>query len=232
MAPIRVLTALDHTRTQYYHFKAIIIAGMGLFTDSYDLFCIVSVMKILGRVYYPSPAVDGRSGMTATALCGGACTARACCCWCAAPSGAASPSAARAAACSPASASSASSSGWASGETTRCRRPSCRSSPTSARGERSSPPSSPCKGLGYWPAPVSPWSLPPRSTGSRATRPRLTLRRPPTSPGESYSWPAPSPPGSPSTGGWPCQKQPGTYAGCPNSELMHYFDHVRSISLT
>jgi PHS family inorganic phosphate transporter-like MFS transporter len=70
MAPIRVLTALDHARTQYYHFKAIIIAGMGLFTDSYDLFCIVPVMKIIGRVYYPpsSSAGDGRPGVMPPAV--------------------------------------------------------------------------------------------------------------------------------------------------------------------
>ncbi|CAD6336793.1 unnamed protein product [Miscanthus lutarioriparius] len=57
MPPIRVLTALDQARTQYYHFKAIVIAGMGLFTDSYDLFCIAPVMKLIGRVYY-APADD------------------------------------------------------------------------------------------------------------------------------------------------------------------------------
>uniref|UniRef100_A0ACD5VBK7 Uncharacterized protein n=1 Tax=Avena sativa TaxID=4498 RepID=A0ACD5VBK7_AVESA len=69
MARIRVLTALDHARTQYYHFKAIIIAGMGLFTDSYDLFCIVPVMKIIGRVYYPpSSGDDGRPGVTPPAV--------------------------------------------------------------------------------------------------------------------------------------------------------------------
>ncbi|XP_040381305.1 probable inorganic phosphate transporter 1-9 [Oryza brachyantha] len=61
MAPIRVLAALDQARTQYYHFKAIVIAGMGLFTDSYDLFCISPVMKIVGRVYF-SDAVGGGSG--------------------------------------------------------------------------------------------------------------------------------------------------------------------------
>ncbi|CAL9748084.1 unnamed protein product [Musa acuminata subsp. burmannicoides] len=49
---LKILTALDHARTQYYHFKAIIIAGMGLFTDSYDLFCITPVMKLIGRIYY------------------------------------------------------------------------------------------------------------------------------------------------------------------------------------
>ncbi|OVA00667.1 General substrate transporter [Macleaya cordata] len=49
---LKVLSALDSAKTQYYHFKAIIIAGMGLFTDAYDLFCIPPVMKLIGRIYY------------------------------------------------------------------------------------------------------------------------------------------------------------------------------------
>ncbi|KAF9683273.1 hypothetical protein SADUNF_Sadunf05G0195800 [Salix dunnii] len=49
---LRVLSALDAAKVQYYHFKAIIVAGMGLFTDAYDLFCIPPIMKLLGRVYY------------------------------------------------------------------------------------------------------------------------------------------------------------------------------------
>lgn len=49
---LKVLSALDTARTQYYHFKAIIIAGMGLFTDAYDLFCIPPIMRLLGRRYY------------------------------------------------------------------------------------------------------------------------------------------------------------------------------------
>lgn len=49
---LKVLSALDSAKTQVYHFKAIIIAGMGLFTDSYDLFCITPIMRLLGRVYY------------------------------------------------------------------------------------------------------------------------------------------------------------------------------------
>ncbi|XP_060199996.1 probable inorganic phosphate transporter 1-9 [Lycium barbarum] len=52
---LKVLTALDSAKTQYYHFKAIIIAGMGLFTDAYDLFCIPPIMKLIGRIYYGSP---------------------------------------------------------------------------------------------------------------------------------------------------------------------------------
>ncbi|TVU11409.1 hypothetical protein EJB05_44994, partial [Eragrostis curvula] len=61
MPAIRVLTA------QYYHFKAIIIAGMGLFTDSYDLFCIAHVMKLIGRVYFAA-GEDGQPGVTPPAV--------------------------------------------------------------------------------------------------------------------------------------------------------------------
>lgn len=49
---LEVLYALDTARTQYYHFKAIIVAGMGLFTDAYDLFCIPPIMSLIGRIYY------------------------------------------------------------------------------------------------------------------------------------------------------------------------------------
>ncbi|CAL0318499.1 unnamed protein product [Lupinus luteus] len=49
---IGVLTALDVAKTQLYHFTAIIIAGMGFFTDAYDLFSIANVTKLLGRIYY------------------------------------------------------------------------------------------------------------------------------------------------------------------------------------
>ncbi|KAK4771204.1 hypothetical protein SAY87_031736 [Trapa incisa] len=60
MAPtgqkLQVLDALDTAKTQWYHFTAIIIAGMGFFTDAYDLFCISLVTKLLGRIYYH---VDG-----------------------------------------------------------------------------------------------------------------------------------------------------------------------------
>ncbi|KAL0907503.1 hypothetical protein M5K25_021918 [Dendrobium thyrsiflorum] len=53
---LEVLNALDVAKTQLYHFTAIIIAGMGFFTDAYDLFCISLVTKLLGRIYY---RVDG-----------------------------------------------------------------------------------------------------------------------------------------------------------------------------
>ncbi|KAG0619395.1 hypothetical protein M758_4G136500 [Ceratodon purpureus] len=54
---LEVLTALDVAKTQWYHFTTIIIAGMGFFTDAYDLFCISIVTKLLGRIYYYNPAI-------------------------------------------------------------------------------------------------------------------------------------------------------------------------------
>ena len=46
---LKVLSALDTAKTQLYHFKTIIIAGMGIFTDAYDFFCITPIMKL---IYY------------------------------------------------------------------------------------------------------------------------------------------------------------------------------------
>ncbi|XP_010522478.1 PREDICTED: probable inorganic phosphate transporter 1-6 [Tarenaya hassleriana] len=50
-----VLKALDAAKTQWYHFTTIVVAGMGFFTDSYDLFVISLVTKLLGRIYYHVP---------------------------------------------------------------------------------------------------------------------------------------------------------------------------------
>ncbi|KAJ8624603.1 hypothetical protein MRB53_033133 [Persea americana] len=52
---ISVFSALDNAKTQLYHFTAIVIAGMGFFTDAYDLFCITAVTKLIGRLYYYDP---------------------------------------------------------------------------------------------------------------------------------------------------------------------------------
>lgn len=52
---LQVLNALDLAKTQLYHFTAIVIAGMGFFTDAYDLFSISLVTKLLGRLYYTKP---------------------------------------------------------------------------------------------------------------------------------------------------------------------------------
>ncbi|KAL8238576.1 hypothetical protein R6Q59_015143 [Mikania micrantha] len=53
---LQVLNVLDSAKTQMYHFMAIVIAGMGFFTDAYDLFSISLVTRLLGRLYYP---IDG-----------------------------------------------------------------------------------------------------------------------------------------------------------------------------
>ncbi|RZC51282.1 hypothetical protein C5167_019698 [Papaver somniferum] len=55
---LEVLKALDIAKTQLYHFTAIVIAGMGFFTDAYDLFCISLVTKLLGRIYYTVPGAE------------------------------------------------------------------------------------------------------------------------------------------------------------------------------
>ncbi|KAH7434132.1 hypothetical protein KP509_06G001500 [Ceratopteris richardii] len=77
-AQLEVLSALDKAKTQWYHFTAIIIAGMGFFTDAYDLFCISTVTKLLGRLYYYDPSTgkpgslppNVNSAVNGVALCG------------------------------------------------------------------------------------------------------------------------------------------------------------------
>ncbi|CAM6096841.1 unnamed protein product [Calypogeia fissa] len=71
-----VLKALDRAKTQTYHFKAVVIAGMGFFTDAYDLFVIGILTKLLGRIYYSDATTLGvlpinvNAAVTGTALCG------------------------------------------------------------------------------------------------------------------------------------------------------------------
>lgn len=73
-----VLNALDVAKTQLYHFTTIVIAGMGFFTDAYDLFCISLVTRLLGRIYYTVPGApkpgtlppNVQAAVTGVALCG------------------------------------------------------------------------------------------------------------------------------------------------------------------
>ncbi|KAJ4974324.1 hypothetical protein NE237_007498 [Protea cynaroides] len=74
----KVLKALDVAKTQFFHFTAIVIAGMGFFTDSYDLFCISLVTTLIGRIYYHIPGTtnsgslppDVNAAIIGVALCG------------------------------------------------------------------------------------------------------------------------------------------------------------------
>ncbi|GLJ22766.1 hypothetical protein SUGI_0428780 [Cryptomeria japonica] len=69
--PLRVLSALDSARTQLYHFSAIFIAGMGFFTDAYDLFCIPPVSNLLGSIYYEDEMpIRVKASVNGIALCG------------------------------------------------------------------------------------------------------------------------------------------------------------------
>lgn len=73
-----VLSSLDNAKTQSYHYKAIVIAGMGFFTDAYDLFCITAVTKLIGRLYFYDPETHSpgklptnvNNAITGVALCG------------------------------------------------------------------------------------------------------------------------------------------------------------------
>ncbi|XP_010671040.1 probable inorganic phosphate transporter 1-3 [Beta vulgaris subsp. vulgaris] len=75
---LEVLNALDVAKTQWYHFTAIVIAGMGFFTDAYDLFCISLVTKLLGRLYYTEVGakkpgalpINVSAAVSGVALCG------------------------------------------------------------------------------------------------------------------------------------------------------------------
>jgi len=47
-----VLDKMDNASFSLYHVKIIIISGMGFFTDSYDLFCISLLTRMVGRIYF------------------------------------------------------------------------------------------------------------------------------------------------------------------------------------
>ncbi len=47
----RLLHTLDTARVQRFHFRTIVVAGMGFFTDAYDLFVISLVLPILVGLY-------------------------------------------------------------------------------------------------------------------------------------------------------------------------------------
>ncbi len=68
----KVLTALDEARPRGFHLKTIVIAGMGFYSDAYDLFVISMVIPILGFLYGTSGKLPGIeiSALAASALFG------------------------------------------------------------------------------------------------------------------------------------------------------------------
>ncbi|CAM8969710.1 unnamed protein product [Rhodiola kirilowii] len=75
---LQVLNALDTAKTQWYHFTAIVIAGMGFFTDAYDLSASLSSQNSSAEftttsMVLPSPAHSrptSSSAVNGVALCG------------------------------------------------------------------------------------------------------------------------------------------------------------------
>lgn len=47
------LAEIDKAPFGWYHVRACVVAGVGFFTDSYDIFCVSMVTIMLGIVYYP-----------------------------------------------------------------------------------------------------------------------------------------------------------------------------------
>jgi MFS family permease len=52
-----VLSVMDNAKISFFHFKAVVVAGAGFFTDSYDLFSIGLLTRIIGRIYYQDDPV-------------------------------------------------------------------------------------------------------------------------------------------------------------------------------
>ncbi|CAD6264160.1 unnamed protein product [Miscanthus lutarioriparius] len=68
---LRVLSTLDVARTQLYHFMAIVIAGMGFFTDAYDFFSISLVIDLISYQFYDGQMGSGvQAAISGIALCG------------------------------------------------------------------------------------------------------------------------------------------------------------------
>ncbi|GLJ22747.1 hypothetical protein SUGI_0428500 [Cryptomeria japonica] len=61
---LKVLSHLDVARTQLYHFRETIVAGMGFLTDAYNVFCIPPISNLLEKLYY----VGNMSFATCTAV--------------------------------------------------------------------------------------------------------------------------------------------------------------------
>ncbi|KAJ8753038.1 hypothetical protein K2173_011806 [Erythroxylum novogranatense] len=52
---LALFNAMDGAPTQKYHFTVLAITGLGFLTTAYNIFCINSVSKLLGRIYFHDP---------------------------------------------------------------------------------------------------------------------------------------------------------------------------------
>ncbi|KAL6845361.1 hypothetical protein ACP4OV_024856 [Aristida adscensionis] len=76
---LNVLSALDRAKKQRYHLAAAAVACLGFLAGSYNLFSVVFVYRVIGRVYYADPARPAEPGtlplrataaLTGAAFCG------------------------------------------------------------------------------------------------------------------------------------------------------------------
>ncbi|KAK9768226.1 hypothetical protein K7432_001303 [Basidiobolus ranarum] len=63
----QVLDVLDETKLSWYHLKAVLVSGIGFFTDAYDLFIVNLAVPMIGMSYYDS-FEDGRVPSSVDAL--------------------------------------------------------------------------------------------------------------------------------------------------------------------
>jgi MFS transporter, PHS family, inorganic phosphate transporter len=67
-----VLASLDGARLQRFHFRAVVVAGMGFFTDAYDLFVVSLVVPILVALYEGGTIQSTQIGLLASSALMGA----------------------------------------------------------------------------------------------------------------------------------------------------------------
>lgn len=53
------LSEIDKVPFGWYHVRAVVVAGVGFFTDSYDLFVLNLITNMLGMVYWQNPDALG-----------------------------------------------------------------------------------------------------------------------------------------------------------------------------
>ena len=59
-----VTEALDEAPLSMFHLRTVLTAGMGFFTDAYDLFIIGAALTLIGKVWHPSAVATGLLGST------------------------------------------------------------------------------------------------------------------------------------------------------------------------
>lgn len=62
------LAEIDKAPFGWYHVRAILVAGVGFFTDSYDIFAVSLLTIMLGIVYFPGVGTMPTSSDTAIKL--------------------------------------------------------------------------------------------------------------------------------------------------------------------